>query len=111
MCPPSDRLDDKVFRSATRHVQRCADVIASVVGSVSGPTETRDTAPRPDSNAIHDNLPDIVAVLDAFDVVRLGVQVVDEVWHRVQQHILGLHGHRHDPLYKIRACFATVLNT
>jgi hypothetical protein len=23
----------------------------------------------------------------------------------------GLHGHKHDPLYKIRACFATALNT
>ena len=31
------------------------------------------------ANAIHDGLPDAVAVLDAFHVVRLGTQVVDEV--------------------------------
>jgi hypothetical protein len=64
--------------------------------------DARHCVPTRLHNAIHDNLPDVVAVLDAFDVVRLGVQVVDEVWHRVQQHILGLHGHKHDPLYKIR---------
>jgi transposase len=37
------------------------------------------------ANAIHDGLPDAVAVLDAFHVVRLGTQVVDEVRRRVQQ--------------------------
>jgi len=43
-----------------------------------------------------------VAVLDAFHVVRLGTQVVDEVRRRVQQHTLGHRGHRDDPLYRIR---------
>src|SRR4051794_27976103 len=54
------------------------------------------------ANAIHDGLPDAVAVLDAFHVVRLGTQVVDEVRRRVQQDTLGHRGLNHDPLYKIR---------
>jgi len=54
------------------------------------------------ANAIHDGLPDAVAVLDAFHVVRLGTQVVDEVRRRVQQDTLGRRGHKRDPLYKIR---------
>jgi transposase len=54
------------------------------------------------ANAIRDGLPDAVAVLDAFHVVRLGTQVVDEVRRRVQQDTLGHRGHKHDPLYKIR---------
>jgi transposase len=54
------------------------------------------------ANAIRDQLPDAVAVLDAFHVVRLGTQVVDEVRRRVQQETLHRRGHKHDPLYKIR---------
>jgi transposase len=54
------------------------------------------------ANAIRDELPDAVAVLDAFHVVRLGTQVVDEVRRRVQQDTLGRRGHKHDPLYQIR---------
>jgi transposase len=54
------------------------------------------------ANAIHDGLPDSVAVLDAFHVVRLGTQVVDEVRRRVQQDTLGRRGHKYDPLYQIR---------
>ena len=50
------------------------------------------------ANAIRDGLPDAVAVLDAFHVVRLGTQVVDEVRCRVQQ---DTRGHKDDPLYKI----------
>jgi transposase len=45
------------------------------------------------ANAIHDGLPDAVAVLDAFHVVRLGTQIVDEVRRRVQQDALGRRGH------------------
>ena len=55
------------------------------------------------ANAIRDELPDAVAVLDAFHVVRLGTQVVDEVRRRVQQDTLGHRGHKHDPLYRVRA--------
>jgi transposase len=54
------------------------------------------------ANAIRDGLPDAVAVLDAFHVVRLGTQVVDEVRRRVQQDTLGHRGHKHDPLYQVR---------
>ncbi len=53
-------------------------------------------------NAIRDEFPDAVAVLDAFHVVKLGTQVVDEVRRRVQQDTLGRRGHKDDPLYKIR---------
>jgi transposase len=54
------------------------------------------------ANAIRDGLPDAVAVLDAFHVVRLGTQVVDEVRRRVQQDTLGHRGRKHDPLYQVR---------
>jgi transposase len=54
------------------------------------------------ANAIRDELPDAVAVLDAFHVVKLATQVVDEVRRRVQQDTLGRRGHKEDPLYKIR---------
>jgi transposase len=54
------------------------------------------------ANAIRDELPDAVAVLDAFHIVKLGTQVVDEVRRRVQQETLGHRGLRDDPLYKIR---------
>jgi transposase len=54
------------------------------------------------ANAMRDELPDAVAVLDAFHVVRLATQVVDEVRRRVQQDTLGHRGHKHDPLYQIR---------
>jgi transposase len=49
------------------------------------------------ANAIRDGLPDAVAVLDAFHVVRLGSQVVDEVRRRVQQDTLGRRGHKNGP--------------
>jgi transposase len=54
------------------------------------------------ANAIRDELPDSVAVLDAFHVVRLGTAVVDDVRRRVQQDTQGHRGHKNDPLYKIR---------
>lgn len=54
-------------------------------------------------NAIDDQLQDAVAVLDAFHVVKLGTQAVDEVRRRVQQQIHGHRGRKNDPLYGIRA--------
>ncbi|HEX5335237.1 MAG TPA: transposase [Propionicimonas sp.] len=54
------------------------------------------------ANAIRDDLPDAVAVLDAFHVVKLGTNVVDEVRRRVQQDTVGHRGRKDDPLYKIR---------
>ena len=53
-------------------------------------------------NAIDDQLADATAVLDAFPVVKLATQAVDEVRRRVQQDTLGHRGKRDDPLYKIR---------
>jgi transposase len=53
-------------------------------------------------NAIDDALEDATAVLDAFHVVKLGTQAVDEVRRRVQQEILGHRGRKNDPLYGIR---------
>ncbi len=54
------------------------------------------------ANAIRDELPDAVSVLDAFHVVRLGTAVVDEVRRRVQQDTLGHRGRKDDPLYQVR---------
>ena len=53
-------------------------------------------------NAIDHRLEDATSVLDAFHVVKLGGQVVDEVRRRVQQAIHGHRGHKDDPLYGIR---------
>jgi transposase len=47
-------------------------------------------------------LPRATRVLDAFHVVKLGNQVVDEVRRRVQQDTLGHRGHAGDPLYRVR---------
>ena len=52
--------------------------------------------------AIDDKLEDAIAVLDAFHVVKLGTQALDEVRRRVQQDTLGHRGHSGDPLYGIR---------
>lgn len=53
-------------------------------------------------NAIDDQLEDATAVLDAFHVVKLGTQAVDEVRRRVQQDIHGHRGRQGGPLYGIR---------
>src|SRR5512133_43477 len=83
----------------------CGGSRTSGSGSGSGKRTSRNAghrAPTRLHNAIRDQLPDTVAVLDAFHVVRLGTQVVDEVRRRVQQDTLGHRGHKHDPLYQIR---------
>lgn len=53
-------------------------------------------------SAIEDRLEDAVAVLDAFHVVKLGTQAVDETRRRVQQDTLGHRGRTGDPLYGIQ---------
>ena len=53
-------------------------------------------------SAIDDKLDDDAAVLDAFHVVKLGTQVVDEVRRRVQQDTTGHRGRKGDPLYGIQ---------
>jgi transposase len=54
------------------------------------------------ANAIRDELEDATAVLDAFHVVRLGLQAMEETRRRVQQELLGHRGRKNDPLYRIR---------
>ena len=53
-------------------------------------------------NAIDDQLQDARSVLDAFHVVKLATQVVDDVRRRVQQDTTGHRGRKGDPLYRIR---------
>ena len=53
-------------------------------------------------NALDDKLEDAVAVLDAFHVVKLGTQVVDDVRRRVQQETTGHRGRKGDPLYRVQ---------
>ena len=53
-------------------------------------------------NAIDDQLEDAVAVLDAFHVVKLATQVVDDVRRRVQQETTGHRGRKGDPLSRVR---------
>ena len=59
------------------------------------------------ANAIRDELPDAVAVLDAFHVVKLGSTALDEIRRRVQQDTLGRRGLKNDPLYRIRRTLMT----
>jgi transposase len=54
------------------------------------------------ANAIRDELDDATVVLDAFHVVRFGLQAMEETRRRVQQELLGHRGRKNDPLYKIR---------
>ena len=53
-------------------------------------------------SAIGAELADATAVLDAFHVVKLGTQVVDEVRRRVQQDTTGHRGRKGDPLFGIQ---------
>lgn len=53
-------------------------------------------------SATDDQLKDAVGVLDAFHLVKLGTQAVDEVRHRIQQQTLGRGDHKGDPLYGIQ---------
>ena len=54
------------------------------------------------ANALRDELGEAIPVLDAFHVVKLAGQVLDEVRRRVQQDTLGHRGHKNDPLYRVR---------
>ena len=73
---------------------------------------TRDSGPasrllpldpfRGYANAIRDELPDVIQILDAFHVVNLASTVGDDVRRRVQQDTLGHRGRKGDPLFQIR---------
>ena len=58
--------------------------------------------PRDSKNAIDDQLQDATSVLDAFHIVKLAGDALDEVRRRVQQDTLGHRGRKGDPLYQIR---------
>ena len=98
-CLHARLLDVVPGRSGTAYA---AWLTAQPDGFVAGVEQAALDPFRGYANAIRDQLPDAVAVLDAFHVVRLGTQVVDEVRRRVQQEQLGHRGHRDDPLYRIR---------
>ena len=53
-------------------------------------------------NAIDDQLQDTTSVLDAFHIVKLAGDALDEVRRRVQQDTTGHRGRKGDPLYQIR---------
>jgi transposase len=54
------------------------------------------------ATALRTTLPHAVRVLDAFHVVRLGLDALDQVRRRVQHDTLGHRGHAGDPLFGIR---------
>jgi transposase len=54
------------------------------------------------ATALRTQLPGAVRVLDAFHVIKLGFDAVDQVRRRVQQETLGHRGRAGDPLYGIR---------
>jgi transposase len=54
------------------------------------------------ATALRTTLPQAVRVLDAFHVVKLGFDAVDQVRRRVQHETTGHRGRRDDPLYRIR---------
>src|SRR4051794_15270254 len=54
------------------------------------------------ASALRTHLPGAVRVLDAFHVIKLGFDAVDQVRRRVQQETLGHRGRAGDPLYDIR---------
>jgi transposase len=54
------------------------------------------------ASALRTQLPGAVRVLDAFHVIKLGFDAVDQVRRRVQQETLGHRGRAGDPLYGIR---------
>jgi hypothetical protein len=56
------------------------------------------------ASALRAQLPAAVRVLDAFHVVGLGFDAVDQVRRRVQQETLGHRGRAGDPLYGICEC-------
>lgn len=100
---------------ALGHPSRLLDVVEGRSGTVlSTWVSGRDQTWREDitvaaldpfrgyATALRTTLPHATRVLDAFHVVKLGFDAVDEVRRRVQQDTLGHRGRRDDPLYRIR---------
>ncbi len=57
--------------------------------------------------AAAEEVPDAVAVMDPFHVVRLAGDALDQCRRRVQQHLHGRRGRKHDPLYRARRTLHT----
>ena len=57
--------------------------------------------------ATTEELPDAVAVMDPFHVVRLAGDALDRCRRRVQQDIHGHRGRKDDPLYRARRTLHT----
>jgi len=57
--------------------------------------------------ATTEELPDAVAVMDPFHVVRLAGEALDQCRRRVQQHTVGHRGRSSDPLYRARRTLHT----
>jgi len=57
--------------------------------------------------ATTEELPDAVAVMDPFHVVRLAGDALDQCRRRVQQAVHGHRGRKHDPLYAARRTLHT----
>ena len=75
----------------------------SAANSFAPVSRSRHWTPSRDSkNAIDDQLQDATSVLDAFHIVKLAGDALDEVRRRVQQDTLGHRGRKGDPLYQIR---------
>nr|WP_113719697.1 ISL3 family transposase [Arthrobacter dokdonellae] len=54
------------------------------------------------ANAVRDELPEAIQVVDAFHIVKLGTAMVDDVRRRVQRETLGRRGRKADPLFGIK---------
>ena len=75
----------------------------SAANSFAPVSRSRHWTPSRDSkNAVDDQLQDATSVLDAFHIVKLAGDALDEVRRRVQQDTLGHRGRKGDPLYQIR---------
>jgi transposase len=107
-CLHARLLDVVSGRSGTGYAawlrERTAEFVAGIEQAALDPF-------RGYANAIRDELPDAVAVLDAFHVVRLGTAVVEEVRRRVQQGTVGHRGHTHDRCTRSTGCCATASST
>jgi len=67
-----------------------------------GPAEKWKPRPGPTPHRAAHLAAERHPALDAFHVVRLGLNALDQVRRRVQQDTLGHRGHKHDPLFRIR---------
>ena len=70
--------------------------------SVQGCESRRWIPSRDSKNAIDDQLQDATSVLDAFHIVKLAGDSLDEVRRRVQQDTAGHRGRTGAPFYQIR---------